>query len=804
MIAEKLLRCYVKWGPRSGPNDRPVPFGVQLPTTRPGRATVQTAREIQVETRRARKLLLPQKTTTLNPRVLEQQKRYLGHAPVKGASGQVPFCCCPVVGALRDGLGFDAPFSVSKPKNVGRCSMLFWLFFLGLVIAGVIFRFVYSVLILPFLLGDFSLRPLRLFAPSLADTTPIAKGPGSGNTEAGDLPKASWITLAIGFLFTVYMVCGWAAFVARCASSCSQAPSVEHHWLYYLFGFFLCTGAATTTAVAALLVVVSNGRDNRAGFVANLPSIIAPVAYGIFSIWPAFMLWPYGWALDRVVGSPPIAVSPADEAMKRGKAAANKEDWDLAITEYTKAIQLDPKRARAYAGRGVAYVWKREWDRAISDCSASIQLDARNPDAFCGLGNAYLQKGELDKAIANLSETIRLDPRFAEAYANRGLAYGQNGELEKAITDCSEAIRLDPTKAGPYCNRGNAYIFGDESEKAIVDLSEAIRLDPTKAEPYSSRGFVHWRKGRLDQAIKDCSEAIHLNPQLPGPYFVRGSAYRRKGENSKAKLDFEQAKRLGFKPQPELQPPGEPMTRDKAAIDATDRPLPSNPPQVAPAKGDSPPVVTELADLVERVEPSVVQLNVRNARGFGTGSGFVLDTQGTIVTNCHVIRHAVAGTVVFSDGTSAPIASCIGVWPRADIAFLRVECAADKLRPLRLATSPPRIGERVASFGSPLGFSRSVSEGIVSGIRSSRELNRFAPIPLEVTLIQTTAPISHGNSGGPLLNMEGAVVGVNTLSFQPIGGQNLNFAVSSVDVHSLREKTSPWAMGITTPVQGST
>ncbi len=136
-------------------------------------------------------------------------------------------------------------------------------------------------------------------------------------------------------------------------------------------------------------------------------------------------------------------------------------------------------------------------------------------------------------------------------------------------------------------------------------------------------------------------------------------------------------------------------------------------PQSIPPTGKT----LELPDLAELVGPSVVQVNVTGPEQAGTGSGFVLDKQGTIVTNFHVIEDATAGRIVFSDRTSAPITGYLGVWSKKDIALVRVECPPDKLHPLRLATSPPRQGERVAAFGSPLGLQQSVSEGIVSAVR---------------------------------------------------------------------------------------
>ena len=193
----------------------------------------------------------------------------------------------------------------------------------------------------------------------------------------------------------------------------------------------------------------------------------------------------------------------------------------------------------------------------------------------------------------------------------------------------------------------------------------------------------------------------------------------------------------------------------------------------------------ELADLAVIVGASVVQVNVTGPESAGTGSGFVLDKRGTIVTNYHVIEGATAGTIVFSDRTIAPITGYLGVWPDKDIALVQVDCSEDKLHPMLLATSAPRQGERVAAFGSPLGLQQSVSEGIVSAVRESEELKAFGPMEINARLIQTTTPISKGNSGGPLVNMQGLVVGVNTMTFRPLGGENINFAVAMSELPSL-------------------
>jgi len=244
--------------------------------------------------------------------------------------------------------------------------------------------------------------------------------------------------------------------------------------------------------------------------------------------------------------------------------------------------------------------------------------------------------------------------------------------------------------------------------------------------------------------------------------------------------------RSGSEPQQEAEKDQPPLAAAQSAAVEPPAPraaAPAAESKSAPATGNV--KTLELADLAELVGPSVVQVNVTGPEGAFTGSGFVLDKQGTIVTNYHVIEDATAGRIVFSDRTSAPITGYLGVWPEKDIALVRVECPPEKLHPLHLATSAPRQGERVAAFGSPLGLQKSMSEGIVSAVRESKELRALGPIKVNARVIQTTTPISHGNSGGPLVDMKGMVVGVNTMTFRPLGGENVNFAVAAAELPPL-------------------
>jgi S1-C subfamily serine protease len=199
-------------------------------------------------------------------------------------------------------------------------------------------------------------------------------------------------------------------------------------------------------------------------------------------------------------------------------------------------------------------------------------------------------------------------------------------------------------------------------------------------------------------------------------------------------------------------------------------PDPAAPQQEAPAP---PPagVPSDLVGAAARALPGVVSVRA----GRGSGSGFVFDSRGHIVTNNHVVDGA-EGTVsvVGSDGRRLS-ATVVGTDASSDIAVLRVEPTA-ALRPLDLAApNGTRVGEPVLAVGSPLGLSGSVTAGIVSALDREVRLGGST----RQNAVQTDAAINPGNSGGPLINARGEVIGVNTAIATLEGGGNIGigFAV---------------------------
>ncbi len=154
-----------------------------------------------------------------------------------------------------------------------------------------------------------------------------------------------------------------------------------------------------------------------------------------------------------------------------------------------------------------------------------------------------------------------------------------------------------------------------------------------------------------------------------------------------------------------------------------------------------------------------------------TGTGFVIDTEGRVLTAFHVIKDKDEITVVL--GTGQVVARLVGTAPQLDIALLQVEANKDQLFPLSLGTSQDlEVGQKVMAIGNAAGLHNSLTAGVVSAVKRSLD---DTPMELEETFIQTDAAINPGNSGGPLLNSAGQVVGINDAILT--NAQNMGFAI---------------------------
>jgi S1-C subfamily serine protease len=198
----------------------------------------------------------------------------------------------------------------------------------------------------------------------------------------------------------------------------------------------------------------------------------------------------------------------------------------------------------------------------------------------------------------------------------------------------------------------------------------------------------------------------------------------------------------------------------------------------------------ELVDVVAKVEGSVVRVDTDKA----LGSGVIVGNEGLVVTNFHVVDDATEAKITLRSGKVMQALGYLSVNPGHDLVLLKIEKLEAPLA-IELADKLPRVGEKVAAFGNPQGLSFTTSEGIVSAVRTGDELidiigqDAYSSLgyAADATWIQTTAPISQGNSGGPLVMMDATLVGINTWCHTQ--GQNLNFAIGLTDIKRLLADT---------------
>ena len=485
---------------------------------------------------------------------------------------------------------------------------------------------------------------------------------------------------------------------------------------------------------------------------------------------------------------------------------------DLAIAKLNILIKKNPQDFFAYYLRALAYYFhKGLYDKAIEDfnkcCKLTGALKTKNPAAvliYLYRSDAYYLKGDYDKAIDDTNEAIKKaeliegGQKFPPiAYSIRGKYFSAKGEYTRAIINFKEAIELGAIDHFTFWGLAYSLHQTGQIDKARFFFKKTPLIPSANDSNYLDKPISLKTKYFISRRIKVAAKYISIPKNTLSKALVYINVYsedinRRKLNRNVQKILIE----LGYNPGPIDGIVG-PQTRATIRKFQSDYRIPKDgevseelrrkltialkeSPKLASTKKKEIPsekYYKDIPTLVKRIQPAIVTIIIYNKKRVPIimGSGFFISSN-LVITNHHVIDNAPSLIVKTYDHKKHGIEKILAVDRSHDLAIIKLKASYHAQRRLPLNKEQPRIGERILVIGNPQGLEQTVSDGIISAIREIEK----------VTYIQITAPISHGSSGSPVVNLRGDVIGVVSLFLEK--GQNLNFAVSSKHIAKMIDK----------------
>jgi S1-C subfamily serine protease len=348
------------------------------------------------------------------------------------------------------------------------------------------------------------------------------------------------------------------------------------------------------------------------------------------------------------------------------------------------------------------------WSGDLESAQKKIQQSPNDAGAHYHLGISYSEVGQYQNAIIQLKKAIQIKSGLAKAHHSLGYVYKKNGQYHKAITSYNEAIELKPGNAGSHYHLGISYSEVGQYQNAIIQLKKAIQIKPDLAKAHHSLAYVYKKNGQYQEAIIFYKEAIRINP-----------------DNSNILLShinkLEQKVAQTNPTSPIIQPP---------------------------------------------------QVLAKQTPKSGVGSGFFVSKMGHVITNAHVVQNCKKITIGDNANKQVPV-KIINTDTSNDLALLKLSTlemvsteSKSLIQKLSIVVVPlaskgllrsddVRLGENVLVAGYPFGelFSNTikVTSGIVSATRGAGD---------DSGQFQLDAAVQPGNSGGPIYDIGGNIVGV--------------------------------------------
>jgi tetratricopeptide (TPR) repeat protein/V8-like Glu-specific endopeptidase len=291
------------------------------------------------------------------------------------------------------------------------------------------------------------------------------------------------------------------------------------------------------------------GREQTVIRLANQALSIRPSADGyFFSAYSKSGLKDYQRAIADYSKAIELEPQAANVYYNRALIKSKTKDYQGSIIDLSKTISIDPQDDGAYYNRGLNKHILKDYQGAIVDYSNAITINPQDDDAYNNRGLAKIKsKDDYKGAIADYNKAIAINPQSAAAYANRGSAKRQSKDYQGAIADYNKAIAINPQETAGYYNRGNTKRELNDYQGAIADYNKAIAINPQHASAYYNRGLVKDKSKDYQGAIADYNKAIAINPQHAPFYAARGDAKHKLKDYQGAIADY--SKSIAINPQ---------------------------------------------------------------------------------------------------------------------------------------------------------------------------------------------------------------------------------------------------------------
>ncbi|MEO0185631.1 MAG: tetratricopeptide repeat protein, partial [candidate division WOR-3 bacterium] len=242
-----------------------------------------------------------------------------------------------------------------------------------------------------------------------------------------------------------------------------------------------------------------------------------------------------------------IEINPSLELsyFDRGTVYEHLGFYDKAISDFTNALNIQPDFVMGYVDRGAIYSKIGEYHKAYNDLKRALQLKPNLPEAHYNLGVLYFRMKNYNLAIESYHQALKLDPYFAVVYVSLADIYFIYGDYERAIENYTKSIKIDSLLADAYYNRAVTFAKLEHWDHALADYSKTIQLEPDYAEAYNNRGNIYFRFGEIENALKDYDRAIQLDPEYAQAYYNRALVYQKIGDFEKVLQDLNTLRKFG-------------------------------------------------------------------------------------------------------------------------------------------------------------------------------------------------------------------------------------------------------------------